>query len=307
MTSKAKLQNDGERMVPELHRGTLIYGEHLIRYQAAQELCSGKIVLDIASGSGYGTKLLAEKAEKVYGVDVNEGAIKYSQEMFAAENIEYKLGDGENIPLPDNSVDVVVTFETIEHVANYKKFMDEIKRVLKKDGLAIISTPNDLEFAEGNHFHLHEFQYDELINLIQKSFTNTKSYFQATWKYVALAEQESFEKDGLFSAGTHNLAPLNPNKYLYFFVLCSNRKIEETIKPLAALGAHYSDREQANTINSYQAIIDKLNKDLEHNQKTITELKILTSNLKQELMNIKSSKSYRLANKVGKLKSRLKN
>ncbi len=67
---KAELVNDYERMVPEFHKDNLIYAEHITRYMAAKPLMKNKVVLDIASGSGYGTKMLAETAKYVYGVDV---------------------------------------------------------------------------------------------------------------------------------------------------------------------------------------------------------------------------------------------
>ena len=138
------LRDTGERMVPEFHKGKLIYAEHTSRYKCAESLVKGKLVLDIASGSGYGTQMLAQVASKVYGVDNNEEAIKYARKNFSAANIEYKLGNGEMIPMEDDSVDVVVTFETIEHIQDHTRFLREIKRVLKPDGLLLISTPNDL-------------------------------------------------------------------------------------------------------------------------------------------------------------------
>lgn len=145
---KTALQDTGERMIPGFHGRTIMYAEHMTRYIAAQELSDGKVVLDIAAGSGYGTNILAQKAKKAYGVDVSPDAIKYAQENYGAKNIEFLVGDAEEIPLPDKSVDLVITFETIEHVKNYKKFLSEISRVLKEDGLAIVSTPNDEEFTE---------------------------------------------------------------------------------------------------------------------------------------------------------------
>src|SRR5581483_6067845 len=162
----SRLSDTGERMIPKKHQGKLIYAEHITRYQAAAELAKGKVVLDIACGTGYGTKLLAQSAKKAYGVDIDPNAVKYAKENYSAKNTEYLVGDGESIPLDDGSVDLLVTFETIEHVRNYRKFLDEIIRVLKPDGLAIVSTPNDLEFAEGNHFHLHEFKLQELTGLL---------------------------------------------------------------------------------------------------------------------------------------------
>lgn len=250
------LENDYERMVPEFHKGTLTYAEHVTRYSCALDIVKDKVVLDIASGSGYGTKMLSSSAKKVYGVDVNEVAVNYATKHYGSKNIEYKVGDGELIPLPDNSVDVVVTFETIEHIKDYEKFVAEVQRVLKPEGLAIVSTPNDLEFAEGNHFHLHEFEYTELTSLLKKYFKNITPYFQATWKYVAVGTEASFSNEGEVQTQLTNMAALNKDKYLYFYLLCSNRKITETVTPTAAIGEHYSDRQLVKQVSDYN---DQLN------------------------------------------------
>ncbi len=250
------LENDYERMVPEFHKGTLTYAEHVTRYSCALDLVKGKVVLDIASGSGYGTKMLAESAAKVYGVDVNEVAVNYARKHYGKNNIEYRVGDGESISLPDDSVDVVVTFETIEHIKDYKKFIKEVKRVLKPDGIAIVSTPNDLEFAEGNHFHLHEFEYSELVSLLKKDFKNIKPYFQATWKYVAVGTEEDFSKESDITTRLTNMAPLAKDKYLYFYLLCSNREITETVLPVAAIGEHYSDRQLVQQVSNFNEEIN---------------------------------------------------
>lgn len=236
------LPNDGERMVPALHKGKLMYAEHITRYQSSQELVKDKIVLDIASGSGYGTKILASSAKKVFGVDVSQPAIDYSNRYYAAKNIEYRLGDGEKIPLDDNSVEVVVTYETIEHISDYKKFLDEVERVLTSDGIAIVSTPNDLEFAEGNHFHLHEFTEEELTSLLKKKFKYVDKYYQATWKGVGIGDAALFQTEGVVDATIENFAVINPKQYLYFFFVCSNKPIQQKIGSSIMIGEHYSDR-----------------------------------------------------------------
>ena len=271
MSQNDVLENDYERMIPEFHKGTLTYAEHITRYACAEDLVKNKVVLDIASGSGYGTQMLSRTAKKVFGVDVNDVAVNYARKHYNGRNIEYKVGDGELIPLEDNSVDVVITFETIEHIRNYKKFIKEVKRVLKPNGIAIVSTPNDIEFAEGNHFHLHEFEYDELKQLLKKDFKYMKPYFQATWKYVAVGEEKDFSKEGLVSTELVNLAPLDRDKYLYFYLLCSNRKIDETVKAVAATGEHYSDRtlvkqqsDHNEEIKSYQSRIEELERENVH-------------------------------------------
>lgn len=298
-TLNDKLENDYERMVPEFHKNKLIYAEHVTRYLAAQSITKGKIVLDIASGSGYGTKLLSESAQFVYGVDINETAINYSKKNYSAKNIEYLTGDGESIPLDDNSVDVVVTFETIEHIKDYKKFMTEVSRVLKDDGLAIISTPNDIEFSEGNHFHLHEFEYEELVSLVKQHFKNVDSYFQSTWKHVAIGSEKELSTD--INSKTLNLTKKALNQHLYFYLVCSNRKIIEKVEYVAALGEHYSDRQlqeqQLNyesKINNLQDEVVYMHKELDLSRKNLEQEHEQVVSLKTENSNILNSASWRV-------------
>jgi ubiquinone/menaquinone biosynthesis C-methylase UbiE len=297
MAQKKILEDTGERMIPEFHKGGLIYAEHFTRYLSAQDIVKGKVVLDIASGSGYGTQLLAKTAKKVYGVDVNEDAVEYARKNFAAKNVEYEVGDGVRIPLPDNEVDVVVTFETIEHIPDYKQFLREVERVLKPDGLAIISTPNDLEFAEGNHFHVHEFKEKELLSVIGKHFKNVKPYYQATWKYVAIGEESAFSKEGDISPKMLNLSPLKKDQFLYFYFLCSNRKITEKVDELGALGDHYSDRLLVAKDWETRQLKDEVVKLRE----TYQEAKALRG----RLHDIENSRTYKLAQKLSGIKRKL--
>lgn len=310
MSKKNILENDGERMIPGFHKGTVMYAEHMTRYIAAQDLSKDKVVLDIASGSGYGTQILSKSAKKVYGVDVDKDSIKYAKENFLAKNIEYLVGDGEKIPLENNSVDLVITFETIEHVKNYRQFIKEIKRVLKDDGLAIVSTPNALEFTEGNHFHLHEFEYEELSALLRQDFLYINPYFQATWVNVAIAPEEIIQKEGAHKITTYNYMPLQREKYLYFYLLCSNRPIKEKIEPINALGGHYSARELTDiqnlnnkNIRDYKTVLQNIEKD--KTQLTVSN-KILSDRitlLESEISNIVTSKRYRLATKLASTKA----
>ncbi|MCL2091175.1 MAG: class I SAM-dependent methyltransferase [Micrococcales bacterium] len=238
----ALIDNDGERMVPEVHAGSLLYAEHVTRYLAAAPLVTGRRVLDIASGSGYGTHLLSQSAAHVTGVDVSATAVAYAQEVYGTDNNEFRVGDAMAIPLADDAVDVVVSFETIEHVADYAAFVAEVDRVLAPDGLFVLSTPNDTEFVQDNHFHLHQFTYDELVDLVRPRFAHVEPYFQATWKSVVLAPASVLSVEGPVETGTLNLCPLAPEQYLYFYLLCARRPVTETVEPLHALGGHYSDR-----------------------------------------------------------------
>lgn len=305
--NEIKLDDTGERMIPEAHKGTVMYAEHMTRYIAAQDFVKGKIVLDIASGSGYGTKILSKEAAKVYGVDVDKKSVEYSKNNFSSDNIEYLVGDGESIPLKSKTVDVVISFETIEHVKDYKKFLSEVKRVLKDDGVAIISTPNKSEFTQGNHFHLHEFEYEELENLLKKDFKYVESYLQATWVSVALAKEAVLKSEGVIpSIKTYNMKPLENEKALYFYFLCSSKEISKSIEPISAFGGHYSARELTDiqklndkNISDYKIVL----KNLENSKLELSKnYDKVVAELKDELQNIKNSSAYKIACKLKLIK-----
>ena len=96
------LVNDGERMIPEFHGENLFYTEHLQRYEKTKSLVENKVVLDIASGSGYGTQMIAQSAKFVFGVDVSDDAVRYARSNYQSDNISFITGSGTNIPLEDN-------------------------------------------------------------------------------------------------------------------------------------------------------------------------------------------------------------
>lgn len=258
------IKDTGERMVPAYHKGHMVYGEHIVRYRVAADLVKGKTVLDIASGSGYGCVELALTAKKVYGVDIDKDAIAYAKKNYAADNIEFIEGDGVKIPLEDNQVDVVVTFETIEHIEDYDTFMKEVSRVLSPDGLLILSTPNDIEFPEDNHYHVHEFEEDELTKLVKRYFKNTEHYYQATWLYNALVDKTKLGSEWQEKIETMQTAPVTPKKSIYFYMLCSNRLISESLKPLAAISEHYSERQMQEYEKSLRKHMDEQAKIIQH-------------------------------------------
>jgi 2-polyprenyl-3-methyl-5-hydroxy-6-metoxy-1,4-benzoquinol methylase len=288
---ESKLKNDYERMVPEFHKGNEVYGEHIARYMAAQEITKGKRVLDVASGSGYGTALLAKTAKHVTGVDVSEEATTYASEHYGGGNITYLTGDGISLPCADEEFDVITSFETIEHIENYKAFMDECSRVLKEDGLFLISTPNELEFAEGNHFHIHEFEHDELLKLVKKYFKYVKPYYQATWVANLIGDSSLTEKEWEQKIELLQAAPIKPKQLLYFYFLCSNRPIKESIMPLGVLGQHYSERQKV-AAESKQKLTDQ----------HIVNLEAKIVQLEQSLSTVLNSKSYKFSKKLAKLK-----
>jgi len=156
--------------------------EHLHRYAIAQQFCERKIVLDIASGVGYGSNLLAQKAQKVFGIDISEKTIKDAMSNYTRPNLSFQIGSCSSIPLETHSVDLVVSFETIEHHDEHEAMMNEIKRVLKPDGLLLISSPDKKYYSDipsyNNPFHIKELYFNEFKALIGKHFSHTDFYFQ---------------------------------------------------------------------------------------------------------------------------------
>jgi SAM-dependent methyltransferase len=162
----------GERLVTGV--GGQIESEHLHRYFLARSLCCGKDVLDIASGEGYGTALLAQTAATAIGVELDTTSIEYASHTYRATNLRYIQGDATRIPLEDESVDAVVSFETIEHFLEHEIFLKEIRRVLRPSGFLIISTPdNDTYSGLGtppNQFHRRELTKTEFLDELYAEF-----------------------------------------------------------------------------------------------------------------------------------------
>ncbi|MEW6255568.1 MAG: class I SAM-dependent methyltransferase [Pseudomonadota bacterium] len=146
---------------------SMVAAEHVSRYLAAAQLCGGKRVLDIACGEGYGASLLQNAgAEYILGVDISSQAIAEAQARFCNAGIEFVTGDGLDLTSIQSRgpFDVIVCFETIEHVADPTKFLRELQKVLAPSGCIIISCPNDeIENEQGvvNPFHEHTFTYGE--------------------------------------------------------------------------------------------------------------------------------------------------
>ena len=108
--------------------------EHLHRYFLPVSSAEDRDVLDIASGEGYGAMLLAQVAKSVVGVDVSEEAVAHARLAYSRSNLRFLKGDARSIPLPDNCIDVVVSFETLEHFYDDDQFLSEVRRVLHPGG-----------------------------------------------------------------------------------------------------------------------------------------------------------------------------
>jgi SAM-dependent methyltransferase len=185
-----------ERMVPEqAHART--FWEHLARYRFAKDFVRGQRTLDIACGEGYGAAALARAgASSVVGVDLSPEVCEHARRKYG---LDARAGSAEAIPLPDRSIDVVVSFETIEHVENPSLFVRECARVLVPDGVLIVSTPNRPVYSvEGtsNPFHRLEFDETEFLDLLRAEFRDVRISTQfphsaAWWSRRSFAAEQS--------------------------------------------------------------------------------------------------------------------
>lgn len=176
------LEFTGERYVSSLIGE--IQNEHYHRYFYALAFCEGLDVLDVASGEGYGTALLGQVARSVIGVDIDRESVLFANRNYMSRGVSFQLGDATSLPVASQSVDVVVSFETIEHVADQDAFLREIRRVLRPDGVLIMSSPNKdlyLKDAAENPYHLKELDKQEFLDVVSRHFAN-----------VTLLEQRAF-------------------------------------------------------------------------------------------------------------------
>jgi GT2 family glycosyltransferase/ubiquinone/menaquinone biosynthesis C-methylase UbiE len=164
----------GERLVTSIE-GDVAF-EHLHRYALARELAKDRIVLDVACGEGYGSNLLAQVAHKVIGVDISAEAVIHAKSMYQRENLTFLVGSCAQLPLADASVDLIVSFETLEHLEQHDEMLLEIKRVLRSHGVLIISTPDKRVYSDEpdykNPFHVRELYLQEFQTLLESYFKN---------------------------------------------------------------------------------------------------------------------------------------
>lgn len=140
-------------------------------------------MLDLASGEGYGTFLLSRTAQHVIGIDIDPEAVTHASDTYKRENIEFRQGSITDIPIVGTEIfDVIVCFEAIEHISDHETLFVEIKRLLKKDGILIISTPNKQSYSDDtgdmNPFHIKELYFIEFSDILKKKFSNVNFFGQ---------------------------------------------------------------------------------------------------------------------------------
>src|SRR5262245_35272655 len=155
---------------------------HTARYEFASRFCSETRALDIACGTGYGTAMLARGgAQSVTGVDLDSESIEQARRRFKLESVSYLVGDAEAPPV-SGSFDLIVSFETIEHLVHPTRFLSSVHRLLTRDGTFLVSTPcretGSIDDRPENPFHVREWNQGEFVALLEEYFRDVTIYGQ---------------------------------------------------------------------------------------------------------------------------------
>lgn len=292
MSEKTEIVDRGERMVPRFHHEAVIYAEHIVRYLFATRFVEGKRVLDVASGVGYGADLLRSAgAAVVVALDRSPEALRYGNEHHSKFGPAYVLGDAQCLPLQSAQFDVVVSFETVEHVPDYQRFLAEVKRALRQDGLFIVSTPNKGVYADGNPFHTKEFTFDEFGEALAGHFRYVKTLSQDDWIASAVFSPEEMESSDRPVGGQPSLFKAvgkSPSQTLYMVSLCSEVPLPEAVQEVV-LTSLYEVRYYLEEIARRDAEIVRLTTNLSEQVATLAQRDVLLEEKERALAELHAS------------------
>lgn len=158
-------------------RSNFLYGNLLEqkRYIFVLDHIKNLDVLDCAAGIGWGSFLMARSgAKKVVGVELSENAISAARKYYACENVEFINSAIEDANVREDSFDVVVSFETVEHVSRPVDFLRKLRSVSKPSATLFLSTPNGYAFkatgrAPCNPYHEEEYSRADLEGMFAES------------------------------------------------------------------------------------------------------------------------------------------
>ncbi len=272
----------GERFIPGI-KDYQLHIEHYQRYLSAVPMVENKVVVDAACGDGYGSNLLAQSAKSVVGVDIDYTAIQCANNKYRRDNLKYVQGSIEKLPIDDKSVDILISFETIEHISEDLQwnFIVEARRVLKEDGILIISTPNKEIYSDlynyHNEFHIKEFYKNEFENFLKSEFNNIRIYHQFFETVGVIDSYEAEVKKAIYLRDTekYNL------EGKYFIGIASNVSLPEiSMTSLHLNSMHEYEMKNLRIIELQGEVeernnhIQKLNSEIEMNRSFITQLQM---------------------------------
>ena len=250
-TAGAPLEFTGERFTPECVRE--IWYEHWHRYVFARAFAPGRRVLDAACGEGYGSAMLAPSAASVLGVDIADAAIAHARQRYGKHaNLRFEQGDCTALTCGDAQFDLIVSFETLEHLAAQEALIAGFARALADDGMLIVSSPDKRTYSEKsgfrNEYHVRELYREELLALLRPHFPFVRLYAQKLLFQSAIWALD--DGDGAAQVATSRHGEPQPGfgyEPLYYIAVCARQAPRMALPGLALFGdaeesvyAHYN-------------------------------------------------------------------
>ncbi len=253
----------GERFLPGC-AGEIAY-EHWHRYAFARRFVAGKRVLDAACGEGYGTALLGAQADSAVGVDIDAPTIAHASARYGqGARIRFLEGSCARLPLPDASIDVVVSFETVEHLtaADQPRMIAEFARVLAPGGIVVISSPNKRLYSDAreyvNEFHLHELYREDFARLLSGVFPALRWHHQRVATWSGIWSEQPGAQAGLAEAwlgSAKGIAPYQTDDGMYFVVIAARDAAALPLAPDVSLLADAEDSEGARALHNEREML----------------------------------------------------
>lgn len=241
------MEDTGERLIPGASDPDQ-FNEHLARYRFAESMADGRRVLDAGCGVGYGAALLADVAAAVFALDREDEAMRHGREHHP--DVQFVGGDCEALPFTDDSLDLVVAFEVIEHLSGWGEFLRESARVLTPSGVLLVSTPNRPYYRasrqQPNPYHVHEFDYAELRGALEGSFDHCAVYLENHTPAITLTSDRTRKARVHFEGSASD-----PEEAHFFVGVCSQEPTE--LPPSLAYVA-----ESGNVLRVRESHINKL-------------------------------------------------
>lgn len=175
-----QLEPTGERLIEDAYHRSLgsyvIYVMHAASYRFVEPLCTGKKVIDLGCGSGYGAARIAKVAAQTEAVDISGEAIAFARARYSTANLCYsQISANGPLPFDDGTFDVALSFQVIEHVEDETSYLREAWRVLKPGGTFVVITPDRRHrLLPGqkpwNRWHLREYSAGDLTRVVKNVF-----------------------------------------------------------------------------------------------------------------------------------------
>jgi len=229
----------GERFIPH-KTDPLLALEHYHRYHFASRFARNRKVLDIGCGEGYGSAFLARHASEVTGIDLDPATIDHARKEYALiSNLSFETVKCEEMRIADCSIDLAVSFELLEHLDSDSQsgFLQNVQRILKQDGLFIVSSPERNEYAATyqarNEYHRHEMTLPELKAFLSRYFEHVQLCAQRVLSYSTIWRLEADRDESFRIHFRREILEEIPRDQpfaqpLYVIAICSNAPLPES-------------------------------------------------------------------------------